>query len=571
VLLGRLWRDYLRPHRAMMALALALMVIEGSTLGALSWLLEPLFDKVFTGGRGDLVLWVGAGIFGLFLIRAVTSIASRTVMTTISLSTSSAMQVDLLAHVLRLDQGFFQTNPPGALIERLQGDTAAVQGTWQVFITGGGRDAIALVALFSVALSVDFYWTLSALIGVPLLIAPAIMAQRYIRKKTRQMRAQSSDRATHLDEIFHGITAIKLNGLEGYQTDRFARIVRKVRISQVKMAASNAAIPALVDVVTGLGFFIVLTLSGHQIISGERTVGEFMSFFTALSLAFQPLRRLGNISGSWQAAAASLERLYALFDTPPTVVSPAQPAPMPESPALQLKDVTLSYGETPVLRGLSFTAEAGQTTALVGPSGAGKSTVFGLLTRLIDPDSGMVTLGGTDLRALDLATLRARFASVSQDAALFDETIRENIVLGRPDVPAGQIARMIEAAHLRDFVAQLPAGLDTPAGPRGSALSGGQRQRVAIARALLRDAPILLLDEATSALDTTSEARVAEALDTLRKGHTTLVIAHRLSTVRKADKIVVIAEGRVVEEGRHDDLLARGGAYAELCRMQLVE
>ena len=571
VLLGRLWRDYLRPHRWMMSLALLLMVVEGSTLGALSWLLEPLFDKVFAGGRGDLVLWVGAGIFGLFLIRAVTSVASRTVMTKISLGTSSSMQVDLLAHALRLDQSFFLANPPGALIERLQGDTAAVQGTWQVFITGGGRDAISLVALFAVALSIDPMWTLAALVGVPLLIAPAIMAQRYIRKKTRQMRAQSSDRATHLDEMFHGVSAIKLNRLEQYQVGRFERIVRAVRISQIKMAASNAAIPALVDIVTGLGFFIVLALSGHQIISGERTVGEFMSFFTALSLAFQPLRRLGGISGAWQSAAASLERIYGLLDTKPSITSPAQPKPMPESSEIRLEDVTLAYGDTPVLRGLSFTAEAGQTTALVGPSGAGKSTVFGLLTRMIDPDTGRITLGGTELRDLDLAELRARFASVSQDAALFDETIRENIVLGRTDVSAEHIASVIKAAHLSDFVAQLPAGLDTPAGPRGSALSGGQRQRVAIARALLRNAPVLLLDEATSALDTTSEARVAEALETLRRGHTTLVIAHRLSTVRNADKIVVIAEGRVVEEGTHDRLFAAGGTYAQLCRMQLVD
>jgi ATP-binding cassette subfamily B protein/subfamily B ATP-binding cassette protein MsbA len=296
-----------------------------------------------------------------------------------------------------------------------------------------------------------------------------------------------------------------------------------------------------------------------------------MSFFTAMALAFQPLRRLAGLSGTWQTAATSLERLYRLFDTQSTITTPSRPAPRPASTDIALEDVWLSYGGTPVLRGLSFTAEAGRTTALVGPSGAGKSTVFNLLTRMVDPDSGAVRIGGADVRTLDLATLRGMFSSVSQEATLFDETLRENILLGRQDVPATALEQALRAAHVNEFVTPLPAGLDTPAGPRGSALSGGQRQRVAIARAVLRDAPILLLDEATSALDTQSEAKVSQALDELSQGRTTLVIAHRLSTVRNADKIVVIVEGQVAEQGTHDELLAKGGAYAALCRMQLVE
>ncbi len=238
---------------------------------------------------------------------------------------------------------------------------------------------------------------------------------------------------------------------------------------------------------------------------------------------------------------------------------------------MRLDNVRLSYGGKPVLRGLSFTAEAGKTTALVGPSGAGKTTVFNLLTRLVDPDGGAVTVGGVPVSTLDLGTLRDMFSMVAQDAALFDETIRENVLLGRTDVSEATLARALEVAHVTEFTDTMPLGLDTPAGPRGSALSGGQRQRVAIARAVLRNAPILLLDEATSALDTASEAKVAQALSHLSEGRTTLVIAHRLSTVRDADRIVVIVEGEAVEQGTHDELLARGGAYAGLCRMQLVE
>jgi len=570
-LFSRMWNRYLRRHWPKMVVAMVLMVIEGSTLGALSAMLEPLFDTVFVKGQAGMIWWVGGAIFGLFLIRAVTSVGSRALLSDVSQRSSSDMQVDLVRHILTLDQSFFQANPPGALIERVQGDTLAVQGVWTTFITGAGRDAIALVSLFGVALSIDPRWTLAALIGAPLLVLPTTMAQRYIRKKTRQMRNQASARATRLDEVFHGISAVKLNRMEPYQMRRFETLVAFIRRAMVKMAVSQSMIPALIDVVTGLGFFAVLVLGGPEIVEGERTVGEFMSFFTAMALAFQPLRRLGGLAGTWQTAAASLERLYGVFDITPEIRSPAQPVPRPATTEVRLDNVRLSYGGKPVLRGLSFTAEAGKTTALVGPSGAGKTTVFNLLTRLVDPDSGAVTVGGVPVSTLDLGTLRDMFSMVAQDAALFDETIRENVLLGRTDVSEAALAQALEVAHVTEFTDAMPLGLETPAGPRGSALSGGQRQRVAIARAVLRNAPILLLDEATSALDTASEAKVAQALSHLSEGRTTLVIAHRLSTVRDADRIVVIVEGEAVEQGTHDELLARGGAYAGLCRMQLVE
>ncbi len=566
-LFSRMWRDYLRGHLPVMALAMLFMVIEGSTLAALSWMLKPLFDRVFQGGDTSAIWVVGGAIFGLFLIRAVTSVINRALLTKVSLAVSTRMQTDLLAHLLTLDGPFFQRNPPGALIERVQGDTIAVQGVWSTFITGAGRDIVALISLLVVAISIDVKWTLTALVGAPLLILPTLAVQRYIRNKMRQTRSNASARATRLDEVIHGINAVKLNRMEDYQLSRFARIVEMIRKAEVRMAASSATIPALIDVVTGLGFFGVLLLSGREIIAGTRTVGDFMSFFAAMSLAFQPLRRLGGLAGTWQVAAASLERLYRLFDTRATITSPADPVPVPADTTIRLEDVHLAYGDLPVLNGLTFTAEAGQTTALVGPSGAGKSTVFNLIARLVDPGSGRVTIGGVDTRDLSIPALRDQLSMVAQEAALFDETIRENIELGRP-VPPAALDRALTAAHVSDFLKALPEGVETPAGPRGSALSGGQRQRVAIARALLRDAPILLLDEATSALDAASERLVQTALEDLSRGRTTLVIAHRLSTVRQADKIVVIEAGRVVEEGRHDDLLARGGLYASLCALQ---
>ncbi len=568
-LFGRLWRGYLRPHFGLMALAFGFMVIEGGTLGVLSWLLEPLFDKVFASGGEAALMAVGLGILGLFVLRAITSVVSKTLLTKVAQTSSTAMQVDLVRHILTLDTGFFQTNPPGALMERVQGDTLAVQGVWTSVITGVGRDAVALLSLFAVALSIDVTWTFAALIGAPLLLLPALGVQRYIRRKTAHMREQAGLRATRLDEIFHGVQAIKLNRMEAYQTGRFQAIVGKIVRAEVRMVMGRATIPALIDVVTGLGFFAVLLLGGSEVAEGERTTGEFMSFFTAMALTFQPIRRLGDLSGVWQIAAASLERIYRLFDTTPVAPRRAAAARLTThtAPRIVLDDVAFAYGETPVLRGASFVAEAGQMTALVGASGAGKSTVFHLLTGLAEPVSGRILLDGVEASTLPLEDQRAQFAVVSQDAMLFDETIRENVALGRA-VPDDRLRGALDAAHVSDFLRGLPLGVDTPAGPRGSGLSGGQRQRVAIARALLNEAPVLLLDEATSALDAQSEALVAEALARLGQGRTTLVIAHRLATVRQADKIVVMDQGRVVDQGTHDELLARGGIYADLHRLQ---
>ena len=567
-LFARLWADYLRPYRWRMGLAFAILMVEASTLGALSWMLEPLFDRVFVAGDAQAIWWVGGAIFGLFAVRAVASVLSKTMLTAISLRSAAQMQTDLLARLLTLDQRFYHDNPPGALIERVQGDTLAVQGIWQVMLMGVGRDTFALISLFAVAIAIDPLWTAAALLGAPLLILPTLAVQRYIRRKTARVREQSGERATRLDEVFHGIATVKLNRMEAWQATRFGTIVQDLVRGQVRMAFGQSFIPALIDLVTGLGFFAVLLLAGGQIIAGERSLGEFMSFFTAMSLAFQPLRRLGALAGTWQMAAASLDRIYAFLDLRPAVTAPARPVPPPAETTVRFDDVRLSYGATEILRGVSLVAEHGCRTAIVGPSGAGKSTLFHLLTRLVDPSSGAVSLGGVPVAALDPGVLRDRIAVVSQDAWLFDETLRDNILMGRTDLPDTAIRAALEAANAAEFVDRLPQGLDTRAGPRGSGLSGGQRQRIAIARAILRDAPVLLLDEATSALDSASERLVGEALDRLSAGRTTLVIAHRLSTVQGADRIVVLDKGAVVDTGTHAELMARGGLYADLCRMQ---
>jgi subfamily B ATP-binding cassette protein MsbA len=571
-LFGWLWRGYLRKYKFPLGISVFLMVLEGSMLGLLSIVMKPMFDDVFVNGDTSALWPVGLTILAIFTVRAFSSVGQQVLLTRVNEGTAADIRAALLRHLMRLEIAFHQTNPPGYLIERVQGDVQSIGTVWTGIVQGISRDAVAVIWLFGVALWVDWKWTVAALIGIPLLIAPSLLAQAYVRKRARDAREVAGNMSTRLDEVFHGIAPIKLNALESYQAQRYERLIRSRVVAEVRAAFGRASIPGLIDLMTGVGFLFVLLYGGRQIIEGSKTVGEFMAFFTAMALAFEPLRRLGDISGLIQAAAAGIERIMTIFDTAPKLKDPSLPAPPPVgAPEIRFEDVTLSYGDHTVLHGLTFVAEAGKTTALVGASGAGKSTVFHALTRLIDPQAGEIVVGDQRANALALADLRALVSVVSQDAALFDETVRENILLGREDVPADQLDRILTAAHVADFLPNLPNGLDSPAGPRGSNLSGGQRQRVAIARALLRDTPILLLDEATSALDTRSEAIVQDALETLAKGRTTLVIAHRLSTVRNADKIIVMDRGRVIDSGTHDELLARGGAYQELHQLQFED
>lgn len=571
VLARWLWMDYFKPHIWWILLAFLFMAIEGSVLGLISYMVKPMFDQVFVAGNKAAVYSVGGILFAIFVARAISGFGQRVLLAAIGQWATTEMQVDLVRHMMRLDSVFFQDNAPGALIERVRGDTLAIQNSWSAVVSILGRDIISLIALLAVAISIDWVWTIVAVAGVPILVVPVIVLQKIIQVSTRQAREAAALISTRLDEIFHGINPIKLNNLENQQDWRFSQTIRGYVRAHIKSEAGQAGIPATLDIVAGLGFLGVLIYGGLQIIDGHKTIGEFMSFFTAIALIFEPLRRLGNVSGLWQAAMASLERIYEIFQEKPGILSPATPVAVPNNAGrgdVVLKDVTFGYGDQVVLDGLSFVAEAGKTTALVGASGAGKSTVFSVLTRLVEPSAGSVAVGGTSVRDLELGALRGFYSVVTQDAALFDETLRDNIMLSRPDAGEAALARAVDAASVSEFAGGLARGLDTLAGPRGSNLSGGQRQRVAIARAVLRDAPILLLDEPTSALDAQSEAAVQKALDGLSQGRTTLVIAHRLATILHADKIVVMDKGRVVDQGTHDELLTRGGLYASLYELQ---
>ncbi|MCC1494663.1 ABC transporter ATP-binding protein [Cognatishimia sp. F0-27] len=552
-----------------MALAVVFMSIEGAMFGFLSYMMKPMFDQVFIGGNRDALVWVAFAVLGIFLTRAVASVIQKVLLTRISQLTIGDIRQDLLAHLMRLDLGFHQTHGPGYLIQRVEGDVNAISKVWSALITGGGRDVIALISLMVVAISIDPLWTLVALVGAPALVFPTVLAQRYVRRNARRARDLAAALSSRLNEVFHGIVPVKLNRMEKHQSRHYRRLTReRIRI-ETRSSFGQAMLPGLIDIMSGIGFVGVLLYGGAEILEGEKTVGDFMAFFTAIGLAFEPLRRLGAISGIWQVAAASIERIRELLQTEPRLRDPEMPVEAPSGvPGVALRDVRLSYGEAPVLRGVSLIAEPGKTTALVGASGAGKSTVFNLLTRLVDPESGSVEIGGISVDAMRLRDLRGLISVVSQDSALFDESLRENVTLGAETVTEGALEAALEAAHVSDFLPRIDGGLDARAGPRGSNLSGGQRQRIAIARAILRDTPILLLDEATSALDARSEAVVQAALERLAKGRTTLVIAHRLSTVRNADKIIVMDGGQVVDEGTHSELMAREGPYRALYHLQ---
>ncbi|HCQ57048.1 MAG TPA: ABC transporter ATP-binding protein [Sulfitobacter sp.] len=564
-----LWHDYLKKHTGLVAIAVIFMIIEGSTLGVLAKLMEPMFDRVFVGGDQGALVWVGLVLVAIFALRALATVVQKVLLTRVAQRTAADLRIDLLDRMMQQDGAFHQNHPPGFLVQRVQSDVNAVSDVWRAVITGAGRDLVGLVILMGVAIAIDPIWALLAMVGVPLMVLPAAIAQRFVRARSREARDIGASLSTRLDEVFHGIVQIKLNALEDYQARQYRELTRTFIRTEVRAAFGNSAIPAMIDIMSGIGFMAVIVYGGSEIIAGNKTIGEFMTFFTSLGFMFSPLRRLGAISGLWQMAAAALERIKELLDAPLHLRSPAKPVAAPDGPPdVALADVSLSYGDTKVLNALNLTAQAGQTTALVGASGAGKSTIFNLLTRLVDPQSGTVQIGGVDTTSMTIPDLRGLFSVVTQEALLFDETLRENIVLGRENVSDEELDRVLKAAHVADFLPQLEQGLETRVGPRGSALSGGQRQRVVIARALLRDTPILLLDEATSALDAQSEQVVQDALDRLAKGRTTIVIAHRLSTIRSADKIVVMDRGQVTDEGTHDELMERGGIYADLYRLQ---
>lgn len=571
ILLRWVWSSYLRPQLPRLIGATFFMSIQGAMLGVISYLIRPIFDDVFAQGNQNALIYVGLGVFAVFVIRGLSGFIQRVMMASVGERMKYDLQRDLVNRIIALDKKFFEDNPAGDIIQRIKNDLSAIQSVWQGLFAPGVRDLISVCSLFVVAVSIDWLWTTIALAGIPLLTLPVLVVQKITRKYSLRAAIAHAEIIIRLEEMLYNIREIKLYRAEESQKQKFMNVALVVKRASVRTEAAVASVPLLVEFVAGIGFLGILVFAGTDVINGDRTIGQFMSFFTAVVLLFDPVKRLGNLFSSWQSVKVSLERVYAVFQSNSTILSPISPTKLPENSkgfSIKFENVGLELGGHTVIDNLSFVAKAGEITAIVGPSGAGKTSVFNLLSRIIDSDRGTIWIEDRNIKHIELSHLRDSIAFVSQDSGIFDESIRSNIRFGNLNADEDAFEHVVQAARVQDFALRENEGYDARCGPRGELLSGGQKQRVAIARALLKDAPILLLDEPTSALDLESERLVQQAVYEIAKDRTVIVIAHRLSTIQNADKIIFLQDGNLAEQGTHNELMKKNGLYASLFRIQ---
>ena len=564
----------MRRHSHWIGAALVFMAIQGSMLGVLSYLIGPMFDTVFLESDRSALVWLGLGVFAVFTIRGIAGFIQRWITARVGEWVKLNLRMDLMRQVLQLDYSFFSEHEPGGLLERILVDSEEVKTVWSALLAPAIRDSIALASLLFVTIRIDWFWTLIAIAGIPLLFTPVRTMQVLTGRAARVAKQTATDIMSLLDEVFHGVLVIKLFGLERDQFGKVRETCVKNQKAVVKTEVGQAGTPAMVDIAAGIGFFGMLFIAGNEVIDGDKTIGQFMSFFTAVVLIFDPLKRLGHVTTAWARVKVPMGRVRAVFDLKPMIVSPSKEMmvnPDAGEAVLKFDRVDFDFGDhVPVLSNFSAELSPRETTALVGFSGAGKSTLINLLTRIFEVKSGNILIAGKDIRTFAVEELRGLFGVVPQEPGIFDLTVRENVMLGNPKAGQKEFDRAISAALVDQMAANLKEGLDSRCGPRGSSLSGGQRQRVALARALLRGTRILLLDESTSALDARTERRIHENLAEHYKDRTTIIVAHRLATIRNADSIIVLHKGEVAEQGTHDDLMDLNGIYSSLYKLQMM-
>lgn len=568
-LLYRLILENAWPYRYQYALALFLMFTVSAMFAAVALLMKDVFNDVFLAENPDALRWLALVIFVIFVVRGCAMYGQNVLLARIGNRIVAGLQLRLYDHIVAQGMVFHEENRSGDIAVRISGNCQAARNALNVIATRVGVDLTTALGMIGVMFWNDVTMSLIALIGFPAVFAGVAALVRRVKKQAVAEIMLASRILTAMNETVLGARVIKAFNLQKPMRERAGEAIEGVRQRADKIAVLQGLTAPVMEVVGGIGAALVLLYAGWRIIHDDMEVGTFISFLIAMIALGDPARRLAQIAVQLRQYTTAIEFIYDTLD------KDQRPPERPDAAALEVtkggiefQDVRFTYADVPALDGLTLSVPAGKVTALVGPSGAGKSTVLGLVERFYDPQSGRISIDGQDILDVSLSSLRANMALVTQETFLFDDTIAENIRFGRSDATLEEIEEAARQANAHEFILEQPLGYDTQVGEGGGALSGGQRQRIAIARAMLRNAPILLLDEATSALDAQSEARVQQALDRLMEARTTIVIAHRLATIRRANQIAVMDKGRVVEQGTHDALVTAGGLYARLAELQ---
>ena len=571
-LMGRLIREHVRPYVNKIILAVIFMFIVAAAQGTSAWLMKPIIDDVFIAKDRDMLKLVSIAVLTTFAIKGFANYGQSLLMNWVGMRIIADAQNRLYSHLTRMDLGFFHNNPTGTLVSRFTVDINLIRNVVSNALTSFGKDLMSLIVLIGVMFYQNLELALISIFIFPFAILPIVKLGRHMRKVTSNTQIETGMFMTLLAQTFQGMRVVKAYGMEKYEKNRIKVLVEKLFFLSFKAARIRALVSPIMETLGGVAITVVIVYGGNQVIDGTSTTGELFSFITALLMAYEPMKKLANLNVAIQEGLAGAQRLFSVLDTEPEILDRSGSINL-NNPIgdITFSKVTFSYdtGE-PALKEISFEVPAGKRIALVGPSGAGKSTILNLIPRFYEIDQGKVSIDDYDVRDIKMSSLHQNIALVSQEITLFDDTIRANIAYGRKEASDEEIWTAAQNAAAHEFITELPQGYETLVGEQGLKLSGGQRQRLAIARAILKNAPILLLDEATSSLDTESERQVQIALNHLMKGRTTLVIAHRLSTVVDADLIYVIEDGHITQSGSHDALLKKGGPYAKLYELQFA-
>ncbi len=562
---------YLTPYYMPLLLAGACMIGVALLTAALALLVKPALDEIFMNKNMRMLVLIPVAVAVIYLVKGLCDFGQYYLMAHVGQSVIRDLRDELYRKMDQMSLAFFIRHSTGELISRFSNDVALVQGSVTSAITGIVRDSLTVLALIGVVFYRDFQLAIIALVVFPIAVYPLLLFGKRLKRYARRMLVSLEDITARLNETISGIRIVKAFAMEEYERKRFAEVNQRLYLAFMRRFKMRALSNPVMETLGGFGVCAILAYGGYQVINGASTPGTFFSFMTALFMLYEPIKRINDVYMTIQEGVSAGERIFDMLDTPPDVQDKPDAIELgPVRAGIEFRDVSFAYDSETVLQHVSITVTVGRAVAIVGESGAGKSTLLDLLPRFYDVSSGAVLIDGTDVRDVTQRSLRANIGIVTQQTILFDDTIRNNIAYGRPDLPMEEVIDASTAAYAHGFISALPRGYDTVIGEDGIKLSGGQRQRIAIARALLKNPPILILDEATSNLDSDSEKAVQSALEELMKGRTTLVVAHRLSTIRNVDFIYVMANGRIVEQGTHDELLRRNGEFARLYTMQFA-